>query len=174
MYPIWNKAILLYLLYGFEATPKPVIIPTMVVKAAKVNKYDMLMKVISKGESNGVIDTINESGHLGKYQMSKSTLKHLGYKVPKRISKTKLDTSYFGNRVQDSLYIEYLKQLETRFLLPCFDKGYSREAVLYASGIGFMKVRRYFRTNGRINQSDGYGVTVRRRLNEYDSLKALR
>lgn len=125
-------------------------------------------------ESNHDYHVINRLGYLGKYQFHKTTLERIGF------NDTQIKNFIKSPELQENAMIkltmhnnEYISRnkLDTYINKRVGGVKVTREGMLAAAHLrGPYAVKRYLRSNGKINLDDANGTTVKDYLKQFESI----
>lgn len=155
-----------------------------------------MLKINSKIESRGKYNIANKYGYIGKYQIGKLALLDINYdtswiqKVQESIYSVKdstsgytnyyFDLSLFPPSKQEEAIIKLIKRNEKVYLKKTIEKyvgktiddvKITKAGILSASFLGSFNVITFLDTNGENNPTDGFGHTVRDRLEMFQNIE---
>jgi|TARA_R100000900_G_scaffold97531_3_gene75580 hypothetical protein len=133
------------------------------------DNLDKFLKDLAMRESSGKWDTINQLGYIGLYQFGDIALKDIGIDDKVTTTKFKENPNIFPPQMQTQAMIKLLKNNKhyTRRVYNKIGETYNgievtESGILAASHlVGAKAVRRYLKSKGRINETDGNGVSVK-------------
>lgn len=155
-----------------------------------------MLKINSKLESRGKYNIANKYGYIGKYQIGKLALLDIKYdtswiqKLQESIYPVKdsvsghtnyyFDLSLFPPSKQEEAIIKLIKRNEKVYLKKTIEKyvgktidnvKITKAGILSASFLGSFNVITFLETNGKTNPSDGFGHTIKDRLEMFQNIE---
>jgi hypothetical protein len=155
-----------------------VVTEEVTINAEKVNNYRLFMDRMAILEGNGDPKKTSPSGsYIGKFQFGKQAFKEVGYDV--NIRKFKKNPNILPEHIQEKLFIKYC--LANKKYLERDIKKYSGKTIkgvkitkagmLAAAHLrGYIAVREFLQTKGRVNKKDGNGTSVKDYLSEFQHI----
>jgi hypothetical protein len=145
----------------------------------KVNNYKLFMDRMAMLEGSGDPEKYSPSGsYIGKFQFGRLAFKEVGYKINIRAFKT--NPSILPEKIQEELFLKYCLA-NKRYLEKDITKYSGRvingvkitkAGMLAAAHLrGYMAVREFLQSNGRVNKVDGNGTSVKDYLAEFQHIE---
>jgi hypothetical protein len=163
---------------GVNSKEKVEIVEEAIVKPEKVNNYKLFMNRMAMLEGDGDPTKTSPSGsYIGKFQFGSLAFKEVGYDI--NIRKFKKNPSILPEHTQEKLFIKYCLA-NKRYLEKDINKysgktikgiKITKAGMLAAAHLrGYIAVRQFLKTKGRVNKTDGNGTSVKDYLSEFQHI----